>query len=132
MMQSNYVITYKNKKYAFDLEAVKKLCFMSDAQKGKETEIAESYAKNDLGVLELVTKNTKEIKGSGNPQNDMILYDIVKLLMTALLANSLNPQLSYTDDEEEDSEPEIDFIMDFSTALAFNTCIKCGILVEVK
>lgn len=126
---NNYVITYKKKKYAFDLEAIKKLCFLSDAQKGKETEIIESYSKNGMGILELVSKDTKEVKGSGNPQNDMIIYDIVKLLMTALLANSTNPQLPY---DEDDEESEVDFIMDFSTALSFNTCIMCGILVEVK
>ena len=126
---NNYVITYKKKKYAFDLEAIKRLCFLSDAQKGKETEIIESYSKNDMGILELVSKDTKEVKGSGNPQNDMIIYDIVKLLMTALLANSTNPQLPY---DEDDEESEVDFIMDFSTALSFNTCIMCGILVEVK
>jgi hypothetical protein len=129
-MMSNYVITYKKKKYAFDLEAIKKLCFLSDAQKGKETEIVESYKTNNMGILELTSKDTKEIKGSGNPQNDMIIYDIVKLLMTALLSNSTNPQIPYEEDEEE--EVEVDFIMDFSTALSFNTCIMCGILVEVK
>lgn len=130
-MQSNYVITYRNRKYAFNLEAVKKLCFLSDVQKGKETEIAESYVKNDMGIMEMVAKETKELKGSGNPQNDMIIYDIVKLLMTALLANNTNPQIPYAD-ENDDEENEIDFIMDFSTALAFNTCIMAGILVEVK
>ena len=130
-MNNNYIITYQNKCYAFDIDALKKICLISDTQKGKETEITETYTKNIDGVLEISSKGTKEVKGMGNPQNDMIIYDIVKLLITALLTNnsSISP-LSLLTDEEDVMEEDI--TMDFATALAFNTCFKCGILVEVK
>ena len=119
-MTNNYTITYKGKSYALDLEVLKKVCLISDLQKGKETEITENYTKNEEGVLEITEKLTREMKGPGNPQNDMIVYDIVKLLITALLSNNLL----------FDEEDEV-FYMDFATSLAFNTCIKCGILVEI-
>lgn len=131
-MESNYVITYNEKSYAIDLDALKKVCFISDNQKGKETEIKEVYTKNNEGVLDLLSRETKELKGTGNPQNDMIIYDIVKLLITALLANSSLTQTPSFINPDYDEEDDVDFVMDFSTSLAFNTCIKWGILVEVK
>lgn len=123
-MNKNYIITYHGKCYAIDLDVLQKVCLISDNQKAKETEIYERYEKGDNGDFDIVSKETKEMKGSGNPQNDMIIYDIVKLLISALLSNNT---IALDEDEEE-----IEIPMDFATALAFNTCIKCGILVEVN
>lgn len=120
-MNNDYVITYNGKCYALNLDVLKQVCFISDGQKTKETEITETYGLTNNGDFEIVAKETKEMKGSGNPQNDMIIYDIIKLLITGLLTNNVIP------DDEEDEIP-----MDFATALAFNTCLRCGILIEVK
>ena len=57
-----------------------------------------------------------ETKVNKNPQNDMIIYDIVKILMISLLEN--------------DNIEEM-FQMDFGTALAINTLINWEILEEI-
>ena len=48
----------------------------------------------------------------------MIIYDVIKLFIIRLMDN--------TEIMEEHSE------VDFSTSLALNTLINCGILIEIK
>lgn len=119
MENKDYIITYMGKCYAIDLDALKKVCLISDNQKGKETEITENYTMGENGELELSEKLTREVRGNGNPQNDMIIYDVVKSLILSLLENK------FVFEEDE-------LTMDFSSALAFNTCIRFGILIEVE
>lgn len=100
-----------------DLERLKEVCLSSSSNGGvKETEITEICEPTDDGDYGIVQKVQHETKSNKNLQNDMIIYDIVKLLIIALL---------------EQDTPEEAFVMDFGTALAINTLISWGILVEV-
>lgn len=115
---SEYFITFGKKKYAFDLDEIKKFCLISSDQSGREKEITEAYEFNEeTSQLTLTSKIDREVKGTGNPQNDMIIYDIVKLFIMALLDNQAITE---------------EFVMDFSTSLAINTLIKWNMLVEVE
>ena len=115
----NY-IPFNGKKYMIDIEALKRICLISSDQNGKETEVTEGYdVREEDGSLSLTSKILREVKSTGNPQNDMIIYDIIKAFIVRLLEND------YT---------EIDFInkLDFSTVLSFNTLVECGLLVEIE
>lgn len=109
---SKYHLTYNDKKYAIDLNVLKKVCLLSDVGgKKKDSEITESYEINDSGDMELTTKIIRDVDSERNTQGDMILYDVVKLFILKLLEN------------EHDG---------FSTSIALNTLIMCGILIEIK
>jgi hypothetical protein len=115
--RGDYYVTVENKCYAFDIKAIEKLCLKSSGEKDIENEITETYEKDDEG-LTLNGKIVREIKTNGNPQNDMITYDFVKLFIMRLLDNA-----SFVNET---------FQMDFSTSLALNTLIKWKLLVEVE
>lgn len=115
--RGDYYVTVENKCYAFDIKAIEKLCLKSSGEKDIENEITETYEKDDEG-LTLNGKIVREIKTNGNPQDDMITYDFVKLFIMRLLDNA-----SFVNET---------FQMDFSTSLALNTLIKWKLLVEVK
>ena len=110
-------IKFHDKIYALDLDAIKKVCLVSADQNGKETEVTEAYETDEENKLTLSSKIVRDIKSTGNPQNDMIIYDVVKLFIIRLIDNS---------------SLESEFEMDFSTALAINTLIKWGMLVEIN
>lgn len=111
-------ISFEGRKYAFDLEEIKNFCLISSEQNGKETEVTEGYDANENdGTLTLSSKIFREVKSTGNPQNDMIVYDVVKLFIIRLLDNA---------------STEKEFEMDFSTALAINTLLKWKMLIEIK
>ena len=112
-------ITFAGRKYAFDLDAIKKFCLISSDQNGKETEVTEGYDADDNGALTLSSKILREVKSNGNPQNDMIIYDVVKLFIMRLLEN-------------ESKEHEFECDIDFSTALAINTMLKWKLLIEIE
>ena len=67
-------------------------------------------------TLNLTHKVEHETKTFGNTQNDMIIYDIVKLLIISLL-------------EKDQSEKE--FEITFSTQIAINTLVEWGILEKI-
>ena len=112
----NYV-EFNGKIYAFDLDAIKKFCLISADQNGKETEVTEAYEPDEENNLMLSSKIVRDIKSTGNPQNDMIIYDVVKLFIIRLIDNT---------------SIERGFEMDFSTAIAINTLLKWGMLIEIK
>jgi len=115
---SKYYLTINKKKYAFDLDAIKKFCIESVAQKESEHEITETYEKDEKGDMDITAKILREVKTNGNPQNDMIIYDVVKVFILRLMDNDI----IYEKEEQ----------LDFSTSLAVNTLIKCKLLVEVE
>jgi hypothetical protein len=116
VIDPNSYITFKGKRYAFDLDAIKNACLISGDQNGKETEVTEAYETDDDNNLSLSSKIVRDIKSTGNPQNDMIIYDVVKLFIIRLIDNT---------------QIEREFDMDFSTALAINTLLKWGMLIEL-
>lgn len=111
-------ITFNGKRYAFNLEKVKEVCLTASQDSGSnEVEITNVYETNGDGDYTLASKVEHETKVNKNPQNDMIVYDIVKLLIISLLEN---------DNIEET------FQYDFGTSLAINTLLSWGILEEIK
>lgn len=106
------------KKYALNLDKLKEVCLTSSKDDiNKEYEISQAYEPDDDGNLVISNKVEHETKVYGNQQNDMIIYDVVKVLVIALLENN--------QDEEN-------FTMDFGTCLTLNTLINWGILIEVE
>ena len=116
--KSEKYYTFKGKKYAFDLDKLKEICLTSSKDDiNKEYEISQAYEPDDDGNLVISNKVEHETKIYGNQQNDMIIYDIVKVLVISLLENS--------SDEES-------FMLDFGTSLTLNTLILWGVLIEIE
>ena len=110
-------ITFKGKKYALDFDRLSELCLNSSSKNGqRETEITEIYEPADNGEYVISQKVQREGRTNRNLQNDQIMYDIVKLLILTLL---------------EKETPESMFEMDMGTALAINTLISWGALIEI-
>lgn len=110
-------IKFKGKKFAIDLDAFKAVCTPETQDLGtREYEISQVYERSDNGEIDLASKVEHEIKGSGNPQNDMIVYDVVKMLIVSLLEN-------------DKTEEEFDY--DFGTVFALNTLISWGVIKEI-
>jgi hypothetical protein len=110
------------KKYAFDLEKIKNYCLTSDKEKGGEVEVMEVHEPNERGVLELASKTVHEIKSTGNPQNDTIMYDLIKSFVMLLLSSEIKGH----------EEAEVLSSMDFATRLSFNTMVNMGFLIEIE
>lgn len=105
------------KKYAFNLEKMREICLKSSENGGtQELEIAQSYDVQEDGDFSLSSKVERETKVIGNPQNDMIMYDLVKIFIVSLLEN--------TSSSEDD--------LDFGTILSINTMIDWGLIYEVE
>jgi hypothetical protein len=118
LKNKNNLIRIYGKKYAFNLDAIKEICLNQHESNGtKEYEISQAYERQDDGEFTLSSKLEHEVKTIGNQQNDMILYDVVKLFIVSLLENNTNI-------DEED--------FDLGTALALNTMISWGVIYEVE
>lgn len=111
-------ITFKGKRYALNLDAFKAVCTPTTKElRTSEYEISQVYESDENGELNMSSKVEHETKGNGNPQNDMIVYDVVKMLLVSLLEN----------DKTEDN-----FEYDFGTTFALNTLISWGVITEVE
>lgn len=114
--RKDQLISVFGKKYAFNLEKIREVCLTNSESGGtKQYEISEAYDRQEDGDYSMSSKVEHETKVIGNAQNDMIIYDVVKLFIVTLLENS-----STTDDD-----------VDLGTALALNTMIDWGLLYEV-
>lgn len=112
MNKKNSWITYNNKRYMIDFNQFKKICLISSNENSREKEITNGYTLEDDGLL-LTSKIERELKSEGNPQNDIIMWDLVKILITKILegdAKEMTPSLS----------------------IAFNTLIMNNILIEIE
>lgn len=119
MENINTIFCINNEKYAFDLNKIKEFCLTSDRDKTKEQEMIDNFESNEnTGSLDLVSRISREVKSQGNPQNDSILYDALKLFIGTLLSTDLNVNSSFSD-------------MNLPLALAFNTLIVSGILYKI-
>ena len=109
-------LTFKGKKYAFNLEALKKVCLTSSSENsGREMEITNVYEPTPDGDFIISSKVEHETKVNKTLQNDMIVYDFVKMFILTLLEVNSN-ELEYQDT--------------LSTVLAINTLVSWGILEE--
>ena len=112
------LIKFDGKSYAIDIERFKSVCMPTSTELAtREYEISQVYEHLDDGELGLASKVEHETKGNTNPQNDMIVYDVIKMLLVSLLEN-------------DKTEDEFDF--DFGTALALNTLINIGVIIEIN
>ena len=103
-------------RYALDYEKLKELCLTSsDVDGASEFEISEAYEVNGKDELELSSKVVHETKTNKNPQNDMIMYDLVKLMLVSLLDNA--------------SKSETD--LDLGSLITVNTLLHWGVLKEI-
>lgn len=111
-------ISFNGKKYAFNLERLKEVSLTPSSENGaREVEITQVYEPDGSGDYTISSRVEHETKVSKTPQNDMIVYDFVKLLIISLLENE---------------GVEENFQYDFGTALAINTLISWGILEEIN
>ena len=118
MFNKHKKITFGGKAYSINLLKLKEVCLTSSNDGGtKEIQIAQTYEIDERGELELQTKVEHETKTVGNPQNDMIIYDIVKLLIISLLENNSTIE---------------EFELTFGLQLAINTLLNWGILEEIN
>lgn len=111
-------ISFNGKKYAFNLERLKEVSLTPSSENGaREIEITQVYEPDGGGDYTISSRVEHETKVSKTPQNDMIVYDFVKLLIISLLENE---------------GVEENFQYDFGTALAVNTLLSWGILEEIN
>ena len=120
LFKNNYekFISIKRKKYAFNLERLKEVSLTPSSENGaREIEITQVYEPDGGGDYTISSRVEHETKVSKTPQNDMIVYDFVKLLIISLLENE---------------GVEENFQYDFGTTLAINTLLSWGILEEIN
>lgn len=110
-------IEFAGKAYILNLDKFKEVCTpKASVLDTKEYEISQVYGTDDDGEFGLQSKVEHETKSAGNQQNDMVVYDVVKMLVLALLEND---------------KPADDFEMDFGTAFAINSLLSWGVLEEI-
>lgn len=111
-------LTFNGVKYALNLEKMKEVCLTPSSEYGaKEMEITQVYEPDSTGEFSMASRVEHETKVNKTPQNDMIVYDIVKLIIISLLENE---------------STEAEFQLDFGTAFAINTLLNWGILEELE
>ena len=117
-MKSSYVYCFDKKKYCFDLNKLKEICFCytNANDKNIESEITDVNNIDEDGNEMIVTQKVVRETKTNKMQNDVLMHDIVKTLMVTLLDN---PGVAEN-------------IMDFPTGIAFNTLIEWGILKEIE
>lgn len=116
---NNYTLTFNGKHYRFNLGKINQYCLVSSNKAGNESEITEAYETDANGVFHLSSKINREMKTQGNSQEDMLIYDFVKTLVTKLLDADVNVRKNEND-------------VTFGFAIAFNTLISEGMLEEIK
>lgn len=104
-----------NGKLAFDLKKITSF-IQDDSKLAKETEILDSYEIDENGVPKLASKSTREAKSNASEQFSTMKYDLIKLLMLAVLNNN--------DNENGFSE--------FGSGVSFNTLLENNFLYEIN
>ena len=103
-----------HKIYAMNLQKIADFCLVSDKLKNKESEVTEGYEVTDDNGPELVSKVVREIKTNGNPQNDTIKYDLIRIFIDVVLgAESILPEMTT------------------GMKIAFNTLLENDFLYEI-
>ena len=119
MLEDKFSLTFNGKHYRLNIKRINDFCLVSSGKNGNEREITEAYENDENGEFRLSSKINREITTAGNSQEDMIVYDFIKSLVTKLLE---------CDVKVTDSENQVDF----GFALAFNTLISEGMIEEIS
>ena len=118
MLNNKYSLTFNGKYYRLNLEKINKFCLTSSEKKSNEREITEGYETDENGEFRLSSKINREITTGGNEQEDAIMYDFVKMLISSLFSN----EVVTTSDELH---------VNVSFALVFNTLLSEGMIEEI-
>ena len=111
-------IKFGNYTYRLNFEKLREICLGSSKEcSQKEIQITQNYQLDDDDELSLVEKSEHEVKMIGNSQNDMIIYDIFKILLLSLIENN---------------ETVEEFRPTFGTSLSINTLIGWGLLEKIN
>jgi hypothetical protein len=111
-------LSFNGKKYTFNLEKLKEVCLTpSSEQGGREMEITNVYEPTSDGEYVISSKVEHETKVSKTLQNDMIVYDFVKIFILTLIENDFT---------------EKKFEKTLGLTLSFNTLMRWGILEEIN
>lgn len=119
MLEEKYSLCFNGKYYKLNIEKINSFCLVSSGKSSNEGEITEAYETDENGVFHLTSKINREVTSNGNSQDDMIVYDFIKVLVTKLLESQVNTS---------DTENQVDF----GFALAFNTLLAEGMIEEIK
>ena len=119
MLNGKYALTFCGKYYRLNIERINKFCFISSSKTGTEGEITEAYETDESGEFRLTSKINREITTAGNSQDDMIVYDFIKMLVNRLLEDDAKVITLETD-------------TDFGFSLAFNTLLSEGMIEEIE
>ena len=119
MLEDKFSLTFNGKYYRLNIKKINEFCLVSGEKNGNEREITEAYESDENGEFRLSSKINREITTAGNSQEDMIVYDFIKSLVSKLLECNVD-----TRDTEND--------VDFGFALAFNTLLTEGMIEEIK
>ena len=113
-MENKPYVYIGNKIYAMNLQKIADFCLVSDKLKNKESEVTEGYEVTDENGPELVSKVVREIKTNGNPQNDTINYDLIRIFIDVILsADGILPEMT------------------IGMKIAFNTMLENDFLYEI-
>lgn len=112
-----YTITFNGKPYRFNLDKINQYCLVSGNKAGNESEITEAYDYDENGEFRLTSKINREITTPGNSQDDMIMYDFIKTMVSRLIESTLPVSAVATQ-------------ADFGLAIAFNTMLSYGMIEE--
>lgn len=115
-MEKRY-FSYNGRTFYIDIDKIIEFCLKSENKNVRDSEITEGYEKltDDSNVLTLTSRVIRENTGTSNPQNDMITYDIFKMILAVILG------------QEATSNPELNV----SYIIAFNTLMQMGMIVEI-
>ena len=121
---TNFLTTLPNgDKYAFDLEAIKKLCLISTENQLVDKEIQDlsnigEDENDDFVVQKIVKENTYY-----NFQTDVIMADMVKQMMSYFIE-------LYAENKTNDKETLRQLTV--SQSIMFNTCLNSGIIRKIN
>ena len=117
-MEGKYSLTLGQRKYRINLERISSICFTSSEKEKTEREITEGYEIDESGEFHLTSKINREITPDGGSQEDAMMYDFVKTLITLILECDIPVYAQETQ-------------MRIGVALAFNTLLAEGIIEEI-
>lgn len=117
----NKIVFSDGKQYGVDISAIERLCFKSDNENSNSIEVTEGFEKSELGNLDLSSKVIREVKSTGNAQNDTMRYDLFKMFLAVVLETRQFPYGSI--------ENELKFDIAFN--IAFNTLLTYKVIYEI-
>lgn len=111
------LIEFNGKTYYLDLDKIIEFCLKSETKNVRDSEITEGYEKIDEenNSLTLTSRVIRESTGFSNPQNDMITYDIIKMLLSVVFSDSFTLETTVL----------------LNNIIVFNTMLKMGFLNEI-